>query len=85
MLASIEWIDRETYAYVVGDEQVLVWVDYERGFFSKGRIIHEDSIQSWVSKDGTAIRVVTEEERTVISSAIVEHLQDKNHSCRMER
>lgn len=83
--ASIEWIDRETYAYVVGDEKAHVWVDYELGLLSSGRIIHIDSIQSWVSNDGTPIRPVTEDERITISSAVVEHLQKENHPYRMER
>lgn len=85
MPASVEWVDRETFAYVVGSEKVQAWVDYEPGLLSQGRIIHTDSIQSWVSEDGTVIRSVSEAERAVVVSAIVEHLRSENHPCRTER
>ncbi len=85
MSASVEWIDRETFAYVVGAEKVQAWVDYEQGLLSKGRIIHTDSIQSWVSEDGAVIRPVSEAERAIVVSAIVEHFRLSNHPCRTER
>lgn len=81
MPASVEWVDRETLAYVFGSERVLAWVDCERGFLSQDRIILTDSIQSWVSESGLVIRPVTDAERAVIVSAIVEHLRLSNHPC----
>lgn len=82
---SIEWVDRETFAYIAGNEKVLVWVDYEPGFFSRGRIIHKDSIKSWVSGGGTELRPVSEPEKALVISAIIESLRLKKRPCRVEK
>jgi hypothetical protein len=83
--ASVVWIDRETYAYVVGGEKVLVWVDYEPGLFSRGRVIHSESIDSWVSSNGDAVRLVSEQERATIVEAISAHLQANKSKVRVVR
>jgi hypothetical protein len=46
----VEWVDRETLKYTSGDFSVLVWVDFEPGLFSGGRIIKASSIKNWDAK-----------------------------------
>ena len=43
----IVWEDRESVRYIEDDMEALVWVDYESGFFSRGRIIRSSSIGKW--------------------------------------
>lgn len=45
--SSVTWVDRETLRYQVGDRYVLVWVDYEPGFFKRGRVIRGSSLGHW--------------------------------------
>ena len=46
----IEWVDKETLKYSEGEFSVLIWVDFEPGFFSGGRIIKSSSILTWDKK-----------------------------------
>lgn len=39
--------DRETIRYEEQGRATLVWIDYEDGFFSRGRIIKEISLEYW--------------------------------------
>lgn len=45
--SSVEWKDRETLEYRYGERYVLVWVDYEPGIFSRGRVIKRESLERW--------------------------------------
>lgn len=47
--SCLEWVDRETLRYSEKDMSVLIWVDYEPGFFSAGRVIKAASIDKWIS------------------------------------
>jgi hypothetical protein len=83
MPGTVVWIDRETFAYSLGNEKVLVWVDYEPGLFSKDRVIHSESVRHWVSTAGNVIRDVTEAERTAIVQAVADHLRSKKATVRV--
>jgi hypothetical protein len=48
--SSIEWEDKETLKYIEGDLTVFIWVDYEPGFFSRGRIIKSFSMSRGFSE-----------------------------------
>lgn len=52
--SSITWIDRETVKYEIGDRHVLVWVDYEGGFFSRGRVVRRQSLARWSDAGGSS-------------------------------
>ena len=80
----IEWIDRETLAYRSSGLTVLVWVDFESGFFSRGRVIHTDSIKRWVDSGSNEVRPVTEAERDTIISAVQLHYAQERRLCRLE-
>ena len=81
---QIDWIDRETLAFRSNGLAVLVWVDFEAGFFARGRIVHTDSIKQWVDADSSAVRSVTAMERDSIISAIQRHYAQEGRPCRLE-
>ena len=58
-------------------------VDYEEGFFSRGRVIHTESIQRWVDADSRIVRNVTEDEREFIAAAIHKHYSEEARPCRV--
>ena len=80
----IDWIDRETLAYRSSGLTVLVWVDFESGVFSRGRVIHTDSIQRWVDSGSNEVRPVTAAERDTIISAVQLHYAQERRPCRLE-
>ena len=80
----IDLIDRETLAYRSIGYSVLVWVDFEEGFFSRGRVVHTDSIQWWVDSGLNNVRPVTEVERDAIISAVQLHYSQERRPCRLE-
>lgn len=45
--ALIEWIDKETIRYTKNGFSVDIWTDFERGFFSRGRVLKSESIAYW--------------------------------------
>jgi hypothetical protein len=64
----IEWKDRETISYVDGDKSVDVWVDFEPGFFSSGRIVMLPSIDYWiVNATGEKLKITDSEKKAVIT------------------
>lgn len=42
------WQDRESVKYEEQGRAVLVWMDYEAGFFSRGRVLKECSLKTWL-------------------------------------
>lgn len=85
MQYRIDWVDRETLAYCTEGFSVLVWVDYEEGLFSRGRVIHADSIQHWLDADETSVRAVSDDERESIIEAIQKHYAEERRPCRLVR
>jgi hypothetical protein len=53
--SSIAWNDRETLRYSDGHRTALVWLDYESGLFSRGRVIRTSSIEKWEKDAKTGI------------------------------
>lgn len=82
MQYRIDWVDRETLAYRAEGLSVLVWVDYEEGLLSRGRVIHTDSIQHWLDADSKVVRAVTEDERGSIIAAIQKHYAEEGRPSR---
>ncbi len=81
MSVSIDWVDRETLAYRSDRLTVLVWVDFEAGFFSRGRVVHTDSIKEWVDDSNSVVRPVSAEERNAITAAIKSHYAYEGLAC----
>jgi hypothetical protein len=79
--ATVEWVDRETVAYVRGNERALAWVDFQKGLFSRGRVLKKSSIESWQDHSGQIIREVTDPERELIVEAIVDYYRQHRRPC----
>ncbi|MFN3986275.1 MAG: hypothetical protein ACK4KV_12325 [Rhodocyclaceae bacterium] len=78
---SIDWVDRETLAYRSDGLSVLVWVDFEAGFFSRGRVVHKESIKDWLDEIRSVVRPVSPEERDVILTAVIAHYANEGRAC----
>jgi hypothetical protein len=81
---QIEWVDRETVAYRSGGLSVLIWVDYEAGLLSRGRVIHSESIDQWVDTASVPVRPVSPSERESIIAAVQQYYAQDNRPCRVE-
>jgi hypothetical protein len=80
----IDWIDRETLAYRAGELSVFVWVDFEPSIFSRGRVLHTDSINQWIDAEFNGVRTVTQQERDEIIGAIRQYYQLEGRPCTLE-
>ena len=80
----IDWIDRETLAYRAGGLTALVWVDFETGLLSTGRVIHEDSVRDWLGQDLQPVRPVTSAERIAIMAAVQQHYSKEGRPCTVQ-
>ena len=45
--SSIEWVNRESLRYIEPGYVALLWVDYEPGFFNRGRVLMMESLRRW--------------------------------------
>ncbi len=65
--SSVEWIDRETLRYRRNGFSALIWVDFEPGFFTNGRIIRSSSLKNWETvPPGRSIEISAEERQEII-------------------
>ncbi|MBV1777376.1 hypothetical protein KSF73_16770 [Burkholderiaceae bacterium DAT-1] len=72
----VEWVDRETVRYSGPKGEMLVWVDYEPGFFSRGRIIRGMTEGNGANKDY--------ELKNEVKIKVVEYFETHGISCRIE-
>lgn len=82
--SSIEWIDRETLRYYEDGYSVLVWMDYEPGFFNNGRIIRLSSLENWDAVPGKEPLLIDAKEREVIINNIKEYHMSQSIKCRVD-
>ncbi len=73
--SSVEWMDKETVKYSRSGKNALVWVDYEPGFFSSGRIIRSGEILGWQNDNGETISSIDPEEKKQIVDKIVAYYE----------
>ena len=74
----IEWEDRETIRYIEGRYSALIWVDFEPGFFSRGRIIRTSSIDEWeLSPDEVDKKISASKKMEIINK--IEQLYKKQN------
>jgi hypothetical protein len=83
--AAIEWVDKETLRYREGNRAVLIWVDFERGLFSGGRIVRASSIGHWDGADGPNAEPVDAKTREQIVEKIQAYYGHHRVKCRVER
>jgi hypothetical protein len=82
--SCVEWIDRETLKYSKESFSVLVWVDFEPGFFSGGRIIRTSSIKEWDTKPEGTTGLIHKVTKQNIINRIQEYYKSINKRCRVE-
>jgi hypothetical protein len=80
MSVSIDWVDRETLAYRSQGLTVLVWVDFDSGIFSRGRVVHTDSIKEWLDEGWSVVRPVSPKERDMVVAAVISHYAKEGRS-----
>jgi hypothetical protein len=68
--SSLTWVDRETLRYSDSEYEVLAWVDYASGFFSRGRELRRSSIERWLKYPENAAPEIPPEKRTEIEEKI---------------
>ncbi|GLI34002.1 hypothetical protein [Desulforhabdus amnigena] len=81
----VEWVDRETLKYTSGDFSVLVWVDFEPGLFSGGRIIKASSIKNWDAKPAGSPATIDEDIKQDIINKIQQYYKSFKKKYRVEK
>jgi hypothetical protein len=82
--SSVEWVDKETLKYIRGKFSVLVWVDFEPGFFSTGRIVKSSSIEKWKTSPEGVTDEIDDASRNEIINKIKLYYKSMNTKCRVE-
>lgn len=82
--SSIEWVDKETLRYTENGFSVLVWVDYEPGFFSRGRIIKSSSIVKWDEKPDNGSDLIEPWQKQKIIGEIQKYYDSQKVRCHIE-
>jgi hypothetical protein len=82
--SSIEWVDKETLRYRDSAGSALVWVDFETGMFSKGRIIRASSIKLWESPTSTGVNHIDATQKEQIIAKVKSYYASHNVPCRVE-
>jgi len=82
--SSLRWVDRETLRYKKGAFEVSIWVDFEPGFFSRGRILRSSSLTEWSAfPSGTAEEISNSDKEDIINKAI-EYYQRQKRKCSVQ-
>jgi hypothetical protein len=82
--SSIEWVDKETLKYTESGFSVHIWVDFEPGFFSNGRIIKSSSIKTKDSLPWSSSTFIDENKKREIIEKIQKYYKSMNKKCRVE-
>ena len=80
----IEWVDKETLRYTESGSSVLIWVDFEDGFFSSGSIIKSSSIVRWDRRPEGCPDAIGMDKRKEILAKVQQYYQSQNRKCRIE-
>lgn len=82
--SSIEWVDKETLRYREGDLSALIWVDFEAGLFSNGRIIKSSSINHWEQREGNSLKPISSLQKREIVDKLIMYYEKLGKPCRLE-
>ena len=78
------WKDRESVRYEEKDGRaVIVWVDYDAGFFNRGRIIKENSLEYWHTSPFETNEPISAEKKSEIIAKLRQYFG--NRPVRVER
>lgn len=82
--SAIEWVDKESLKYLENCFQIVVWVDFESGFFSQGRVIKASSITHWNISPIGCSDVVDNDKRDEILNKLEHYYRFFNTKIRIE-
>lgn len=80
-LPSIQWVDKETLAFVDGDRKVFIWIDFDKGFLSNTRLVHRSSILFWANGRSGEKLLVNERERDQIITEVINYYAKCGKQC----
>ncbi len=80
----IKWEDRETLRYIEGEYNALIWVDFEPGFFSGGRILRSSSIDKWEENSKGVVTAISEVKKADIINKIKLYYKKNKRKCTVE-
>lgn len=79
----IEWIDKETLRYSEGAFVLNIWVDFEPGFFSTGRIVRAALIKDWSATPSGCASTISEAKRLNILDKVRRYYHLNKRKCRI--
>lgn len=82
--SSIEWVDKESLRYRKERCSALIWVDFEPGFFRRGRIVKASSLAGWESPTPGCSEPMDARTKQEILRKVLEYYRLQNVSCRVE-
>ena len=82
--ATVEWVDRETVRYTDNGNSTLVWVDYEPGFFSSGRVLRTESISKWQAHPSGTVAEIDAASRQRIEAAVIAYFNSQGVQCSLQ-
>ncbi|MBR7745035.1 hypothetical protein [Undibacterium baiyunense] len=82
--STVEWIDKETLKYSKDGFQVLIWVDFEPGFFKRGRIVRLSSMEKWNEANDPNDLIISAVAKDEILTALDQYFNLRNEKWRIE-
>ena len=82
--ALIEWVDKETIRYTKNGFSVDIWVDFEEGFFKRGRILKSESIVLWEKTPNECTTQISDLEKLELISSVNEYYDNFKIKFRVE-
>lgn len=82
--ALIEWIDKETIRYTKNGFSVDIWVDFEEGFFKRGRVLKSESIACLGNTPNECTTKISDLEKLELISAVNEYYDNFKVKFRVE-
>jgi len=79
----IEWIDKETLRYSEGGYALNIWVDFEPGFFSSGRIVQAALIKDWSATPPGVASTISAAKRQDILDKVKKYYDANKRKCRI--
>ncbi len=80
----LKWEDRETLRYIEGESSALIWVDFEPGFFSRGRILRSSSIDKWEEDSKGVVTAISEAKKADIINKVKLYYEQNKRKCIVE-
>ncbi len=81
----VQWVDKETLRYSDSDHTALIWVDFEPGFFTGGRVIKASSIAKWESCPSNESCDISDEIKMQIISKVTKYYDKYKVKYRIEQ